>query len=400
MLRIVVHICRKDNDTRQAGRPAAARRTVDVKLINRYLLREFAPFFSIALAVTAFVLILDKLLKYVSFVLGNHLDSLSLLRMLSYTLATVSGLVLPIAFLIASILTWNRLSTDSEYVALQAAGVSLYRLLQPLFLLAVAAYIAATFLLLYGAPWGFQGLRRLTFEVARRQAHLHLHRQEFHDAFQGLVLYADAIHPENQQLEGIFIADARSTPLQVLTARSGELIVQPEALQVILRLHDGEMHRDTVADEPYYRLRFGRYDIRLELDTDLARRARRATRPREWFPSQLWHEMARQPAASKRYAQLLLFWHQQVALPFTCLIFAALGPVLGVVRTRTGRAGGYVLGGVAILVYYAFFTAGSALGEGSVCPAWLAAWLPNLCFAALTGWLLRQTVVSGGRGGW
>lgn len=382
--------------------PGARRRRVGrltVSLIDRYILREFAPFFSIALAVTAFVLILDKLLKYVSFVLGNHLDCLSFIRMLSYTLATVSGLVLPIAFLIASILTWNRLSTDSEYVALQAAGVSLYRLLKPLFLMAVLAYAASTFLLLYGAPWGFQGLRRLTFEVARRQAHLHLHQQEFHDAFQGLVLYADAIHPETRQLEGIFIADTRSSPLQVITARRGELLIQPEALQVILRLHDGEMHRDTVAGEPYYRLRFGRYDIRLELDTDLARRARRATRPREWFPSQLWRELAHRQGDSKRYGQLLLFWHQQVALPFTCLIFAALGPVLGIVQTRTGRAGGYVLGGVAILVYYAFFTASSALGGGSTCPPWLAAWLPNLCMAGLTAWLLRQTVVRSGRVG-
>lgn len=389
-MRIVVQIRSKDNYV-STPVPRYRLRTSRVRIIDRYILREFVPFFIIALGVTMFVLMLDKLLRYVGFVLGSHLHLLTFWRVLSYTLATVSGLVLPIAFLIASILTWNRLSTDGEYVALKAAGISLYRLLAPLFMMALAVYGASSFLLMYGSPWGFQGLRRLTFDMARRQAYYHLRPQEFHDAFRGLVLYVEGIRPERRQLEGVFIADTGVDTPHVITARRGEVITRSQTLQVVLRLHDGAIHRYRSTDERYYVMRFDRYDVRLELDTELARRARRTTRPRELFPSQLWQEVAQRRIAVKPYGRLILFWHQQFALPFTCLIFAALGPVLGIVQTRSGRTGGYVLGCLTILVYYVLFMIGNALGAETACPRWLAAWLPNFCMAGITILLLRRT---------
>jgi LPS export ABC transporter permease LptF len=362
-----------------------------VILIDRYILREFGPFFVIALGATTFVLILDKLLKLGSFILSNHLDFPTFLRLLGYTLATVSGLILPIAFLLASILTWSRLSTDSEYLVLKAAGLSLYRMLVPLFMASIVVYGASNFALMYGSPWGFQGLRHLIFEVARRQVYYHLRPREFHDTFQGLVLYVERIRPELRQLEGVFIADTRMTSPQVITARSGELVIDPKVLQVALRLRNGVIHRYVPADKRYYILRFGRYDVRLELGTYLARQTRQATRPRELYPSQLQDEITRRKAAKQPYRQLVLFRDKLLALPFASIIFAGLGPVLGLVQTRSSRSGGYVLGLVAIFVYYIFLTASNALGEGTALPPVVVAWLPNLCMGWLTALLLRQS---------
>ena len=362
-----------------------------MRIIDRYILREFGPFFVLALGVTTFVLVLDKLLKYTSFIVGNALDLLTFVRVLGYTLATVSGLVIPIALLIGSILTWNRLSTDSEYVVLKAAGVSLYRLLLPLVLVSVGMYGVAGVALIYGAPWGFQGIRQLTFEVARRQVAYHLQARQFHEAFQGLVLYVERVHPEQRQIEGVFIADKTVNPPQIITAQTAELIPRSEVLQVILRLHQGTMHRYTPAEQRYYVAHFGQYDVLLELDTDAARRARRTTRPRELFPSQLRQEMARHTPESATYRRLRLFQYQLYALPFACVVFAGLGPVLGLVHIRSGRAGGSMLGLLAVFVYYLFLTASNTLGEEAAFPPLLAAWLPNVCMGSVTLLLLRRT---------
>ena len=361
-------------------------------ILDRYILREFGPFFALAFGVTAFILILDKLFKLGTFVLGNHLGFLTFLQLLGYIFATVGGLILPIAFLIASILTWNRLSTDQEYVVLKAAGLSLYRLLAPLLSVAIVVYLAASMALMYGAPWGFQGLRQMIFEVARRQAHYHLRPQEFHDAFQGLVLYVERTQPEKRRLEGIFIADSRTTSPQVITARAGELVVHPDALQVILRLHSGTIHGYEPDNDRYYVLRFGDYDIRLELDTILARRAKRTKRPRELFPFQIREQIARQEPGTMSHRRLVLFWHKLFALPFACIIFAGLGPVLGIVQTRSGHTAAYILGLAVIFVYYIFLAASNALGEETAFPPLLAAWAPNLCMSGLTVLLLRRTV--------
>lgn len=362
-----------------------------MRLINRCLLQEFSGFFGVAFGVTVFVLLLDKLVWLMTFVLRTHMDGTTLLRLLGYILPTISGFALPIAFLLGCILTFNRLSTDSEYIVLQAAGLSFYRLLQPFLWLGVLAYLLTTLALMYGAPWGFQGLRQLVFEVARQQAQAQLRPREFNEAFAGLVLYIDRIHPESQQLEGLFIADARTTPPHVITARAGEVLTFPEKLQVLLRLQHGTIHRYVPAEKRYHLLHFGSYEVYLDLDSRLARKARGEAKLHELYPAQLLEEIHQRRAAGKAYRQALFYWHTLCAMPFACFIFAGLGPVLGVVETRSGRSGGYVFGLVAIFVYYVFLTSGKALGEGTSVPPLVAAWLPNGCMAGLTLVLLRRT---------
>ena len=362
-----------------------------MRIVDRYILREFGAFFVIALGVTTFVLFLDKLLWIASFVLRHHLSFLEFWRFLGYTLPTIGGFALPVAFLIGGILTFNRLSTDSEYIVLRAAGLSFSRLLMPLGVLACVLYGITSVSLMYGSPWGFQGLRGLVFEVARTQAHNHIRPREFNDTFAGLVVYVEQVHAATPQLEGIFIADTRSTPPHVITARQAEILTRSDSLQVVLRLQDGELHRYTPTETRYHVLRFAQYDVRLDLDTHLARRARKEVKPHEMFPAELRQEIAERQATGKAHRQLVLFQHTLFALPFACIIFAGLGPVLGVVETRSGRSGGYVFGLLAVFIYYLCVTGGKALGEQTAFPTFLAAWLPNVCLGCITVLLMRRT---------
>ncbi len=363
-----------------------------MRLLDRYIIRELWPSFILALVVATLVLFVDKLLWLTSLILRNHLDLVTSGRLLCYTLPTVSGLTLPIAFLIGCTLAFNRLSMDSEYVVFKAAGVSLYRMLAPLFAAAVVVYGLSSFVLMYVSPWGFQGLQRLFFEVARSRAYYHLQTHEFNDTFKGLVLYVERTVPEQQRLEGVFIADTRAGVSQIITAQAGELFSQPEALRVVLRLEQGTIHRSAPPHKRYDILRFGRYDVILDLDTRLARQARDEARPRELFPAQLRAEMARQQALGKNPRHLVLYWHKLFALPFASIIFAGLGPALGVVQPKSGRSAGYVLGLGAIFVYYIFLTASDALtDEIPFFPAFLTAWFPNICMSGITIFLLRRT---------
>jgi lipopolysaccharide export system permease protein len=311
--------------------------------------------------------------------------------LLGYTLPTISGLTLPIAFLMGGTLTFQRLSMDSEYVVMQAAGISLYRLLVPLLLVASVVYGLSSFLLMYVSPWGFQGLQQLFFEIAYNRAYYQLQAGEFNQGFKDLVLYVEHTHPESQSLEGIFIADGRAEVSQVITARQGSLSVDPQALRVVLRLTEGMIHRYAPSDKRYHLMHFGAYDITLDLDTRLARQAGAVRQPRALFPFELLQEIARRQALGKEARSLQLFWHKLFALPFACFLFAALGPVLGVVHTRSGRSGGYVLGLGGIFAYYILLAASDALGQETPFPPLLAAWLPNICMAVVTLVCLSRT---------
>jgi lipopolysaccharide export system permease protein len=362
-----------------------------MSLLDRYLLRELVPAFLLVFVVATLILFVDKLLWLTSLILHNHLDLLTSVRLVGYTLPTVSSLTLPIAFLIGCTLTLNRLSMDSEYVVFRAAGISVYRMLVPLLAAGVVIYGLSSAVLMYVSPWGFQGLQRLFFDVARERAYYHLQARTFNDVFKGLVLYVERTVPEQQRLEGIFIADTRSNISQVITARVGTLETQAEALRVVLHLEQGAIHRVAPPYKRYAILQFGRYDVSLDLDTRLARQARDEGRPRELFPAEFQEEMERRQALGKSTRDLVLYWHKLFALPFASIIFAGLGPALGVAQPKAGRSSGYVFGLGAIFIYYIFLTASDALTDKfSFFPAVFAAWFPNLCMGGLTLILLRR----------
>ena len=368
-----------------------------MRIIDRHIIRELIPLTLVALGVATGVFFLDKLLWMTSLVLQNRLDVGMSWRLLCYTLPTVSGLTLPIGFLMGCTLTLHRMSSDNELVVLRAAGIDVYRLLLPFFTIAVVAYALSAFALMYVSPWGYQGLQRLVFDIARDRAYYHLRPQAFNNAFKGLVFYVERTHPEAQRFEGIFVADNRSQVTQVITAEQGELLVQPEALQVVLRLSEGIIHRFVPADGRYHLVQFGQYDVVLDLDTRLARQSTGSAGVRELFPHQLRAEIARREALGEESRALRLFWHKLFALPFACIIFAGLGPALGATQTRSGRSAGYLLSIAGVFVYYILLSASDALGEDNRLPPVVAAWLPNLCMVGLTALLLRRHV-HGSRG--
>ena len=363
-----------------------------MRIIDRQIIRELIPLTMIALGVTTGVFFLDKLMGMASLVLQNRLGLGASWRLLCYTLPTVSGLTLPIGFLMGCTLTLHRMSADSELVVLHAAGISIYRLLAPFFVTAVAAYGLSVFALMYVSPWGHQGLQQFVFDIARDRAYYHLTPERFNDAFKGLMFYVERADPESQRFEGIFVSDNRSELGQVITAEEGTLLVQPEALQVILRLTNGIIHRYVPADGRYHLVQFGQYDVVLDLDTRLARESTGSTSVREMFPHQLRAEIARREALGEEVKGLRLYWHKLFALPFACIIFAGLGPALGAIQTRSGRSAGYLLSIAGIFVYYVLLSASDALGEDNRLPPMLAAWLPNLCMLAFAALLLRHHV--------
>ena len=264
------------------------------------------------------------------------------------------------------------MSADSELVVLHAAGISVYRLLVPFFMMAVAAYGISTFALMYVAPWGHQGLRQLVFDIARDRAYYHLTPQTFNDRLQGSWCFTwkgPILKPSNSR--AFLCPDNRSELGQVITAEHGRLLVQPEALKVVLRLNNGIIHRYVPADGRYHLVQFEQYDVVLDLDTRLARQSTESASVREMFPHQVRAEIARREALGEEVNSLRLFWHKLFALPFACVIFAGLGPALGAIQTRSGRSAGYLLSIAGIFVYYVLLSASDALGEASSLPPML-----------------------------
>lgn len=178
-------------------------------LINRYIFKELAAPFVISVGILTAIFLLTSIPKLIGLVVNYGVENLVVLKFILFITPSFLIYTIPIAFLISVIITYNRLSADSEIIAMKASGLSISRISSPVILMALLAYSISSFFTIYAFPWGNISSRRLIYDIARSKATIGLRERVFNDAFDGLMLYVTHIKPESGQMEGIFLSDRR-----------------------------------------------------------------------------------------------------------------------------------------------------------------------------------------------
>jgi len=102
-----------------------------MKILWKYVIKELIGPFFFALAVITFVLLMDFILDVLNKIINKGLPINVVLEVFALSLAWMLALSVPMAVLIAALMGYGRLSSDSEVIACKACGVSLVNLLVP-----------------------------------------------------------------------------------------------------------------------------------------------------------------------------------------------------------------------------------------------------------------------------
>lgn len=365
----------------------------DVRLmrttLNRYLAREIVSPFILGLVSFTFVLLMGRLLKLADLVIAKGVPILDILKMISYLLPSFFLLTIPMAFLLAVLLAFGRLSADSEIIALKANGISLYNLLPTILVLAGCAYVATSFITMTALPWGNASFKRFLGNVVETRASVSLKDRVFNDDFPGIVLYVDHYDDAGQEMSGIMIHDDRkSGEPSTIFASSGTLESDPQMSTIRLHLQNGVIHRKL--DNTLYRMvEFKDYDLFI----DLHQAARDVTlNELDMSMAELRNTIKTAGNDRKKEREFRIELHKRLALPVACFVFAILGLPLGIQNQRGGKSVGFSASIAIFMLYYVMFSAGRTMaGKGILAPA-LAIWTPNLLFLVLGVYLLRQAV--------
>ena len=349
-----------------------------MRTLNRYLLREIAIPFGLGLAIVTLILLIARILKLVELVVNRGVPLLQVLKLFSYILPAFLELTVPMALLLAVLVAFGRLSSDSELIAMNASGVSLYQLLAPVAVFAAAVYVVSLGLSLYARPWGNSLLRSALFDIARTRAGAAIKEKVFTDDFPGLVIYVDHIEPPGNRLHGVLISDTRDAAQRnTVFAEMGLLVQDEETKTMLLRLLGGTMHAFYQKDASYHLTRFSVYDITLDLTATLDRARRQEKDVSEMTIPELRRAMAAKRSAGQPTFIERVELQRKFSIPFASLVFAAVAVPLGIRPTRAVRSRGLTLSLVIIFVYYLLLTLGDNLGSRGALPAWVAMWLPN-----------------------
>src|SRR5262249_2664380 len=140
------------------------------KLIDRYVVREvLLPFFLWLLVIT-FILEMPPILDQGEKLIEKGVEWSIIVRVLATLLPQALGVTIPISLLLGILIGLVRLSPDREFVALQACGVSIFRILRPVALLAVLACGATAYVMIVALPNANQTFREITFGVIAARA--------------------------------------------------------------------------------------------------------------------------------------------------------------------------------------------------------------------------------------
>ncbi len=360
-----------------------------MRTIDRYVIREIIPPFLIALLVFTFILIIPFIIDLAEQMIAKGVPWTTLLRLTLTLFPGVLGLTIPMSVLVGILVAFGRLSADREVVVLMACGVSPYRLLRPVLVVAVVCWGVTSWLLLKAMHDANQAFREISFAIVMDRAEGEVKPRVFFEDFPGFVLYVREIPLDGGGWHDVMAADT-SNPTQpiIYLARRGRMDVNRTAKTIQMVLEDGTRHKTQVDDPAEYEvLRFDRTVVSLD--------------PERVFPKQGPSRGNRElsiPELRARAAELsaqglsphneIIEIQKKFSIPVACFVFGMLGLALGASHRRDGRLASFVVGIAIIFAYYVIMFTAQAMTKGHLLPAWSAMWWPNFILGGLAIWLL------------
>ncbi|MBE9502613.1 MAG: LPS export ABC transporter permease LptF [Proteobacteria bacterium] len=359
------------------------------RIINRYIAKEITVPFFLGLSIFTFILLMDKMLKLIELVVSKGVKLSEMMSIIVFILPSFFAVTIPMAFLLALLLAFGRLSGDEELTAIKSSGLSLFQMMPPVIALSVVTFIITLLLMVYVLPWGNYSFRIMMYDIVKRKADTGIVPGRLVDSFEDMILYVKEKDQASGRYKGVLISEEKSgKKSRTITAREGEIFSKPDNLSVTLRLYDGAIHREGEKERQYKVINFSTYDITLSMNFKGSEAGGISKGDRELSLSEIRDRIEVLKERGEAYNYLLVEFHKKFSIPFACIVFSFIGVPLGIQGKRSGKAYGFTISLLLITIYYIFLLTGEAIGDKGKIPPFLSMWAPNIFFLILGFYLL------------
>lgn len=208
--------------------------------LDRYIFTTAAVAFLGVVVVLAGMIWATQALRQLDLVTSQGQTIIAFVAITSLTMPTLVAVISPAALFIATAYTLLKLNGDSEIVVMAAAGMSPWRLLRPLLILALLVSAFCSMLAVHLVPASLATFREQVTKVRADVVSFVAQPGRFVNLSQGLVFHVRERAP-NGVMRGIFINDAREREVSTYLADRGQ-IVESDA-GIFLVLENGSIHR-------------------------------------------------------------------------------------------------------------------------------------------------------------
>ena len=359
---------------------------VPLTIMDRYLASELLPTFLFGVgAFSSIGVTIDAVFELVRRVVESGLPISIAVQVFFLKLPNFIVLAFPMSTLLATLMAYSRLSSESELIALRGCGVSVYRMVLTAVMLSFVV-TGMTFLFNeqiapaanYQATLTLQQALKSDKPTFKQQNIFYPEYREIQaadgskDRILTRLFYADQF--DGQRMKGLTIIDRSTEGLnQIVVAESA----QWNGAQSVWDFYNGTIY--LVAPDRSYRniLRFEQQQLQLPR-TPLSL----AEKSRDYGEMNIAESLEqltveRLGGDRQKIRKLEVRIQQKIALPFVCVVFGLVGAAMGTIPQRTGRGTSFGISVIVIFSYYLLSFMTGALGQAGILSPFMGAWLPN-----------------------
>lgn len=176
-----------------------------MKKLDKFILKSFIGPFIAILIVVIFILMMQFLWLYIDELVGKGLSFKVILEFLGWGSATLIPLSLPLATLLASMMTLGTLGENNELLAIKAAGISLKRVLVPLIVASIVISIGAFFASNDLIPLAYNKIYTLRDDIGKTKEEIKIPTGAFYDGIDGYILRVESRDDETGMMRNVMV---------------------------------------------------------------------------------------------------------------------------------------------------------------------------------------------------
>lgn len=225
-----------------------------MKKLNKLIISNFFRTFLPTIVIVMFILLMQFIWLYVDELVGKGLEWQVIAELLFYWSASLIPQALPLAVLLASIMTFGNLGETYELVAAKAAGISIWKMFKPMYVAMLGISLFGVFVSNVLIPIANLKSRSLLYDVREKKPALAITEGVFYSGIQGITIRIGKKDKRTQEMYDIIIYDKRANNIHstVISAKKGKMTLSNDGRFLFFTLYDGARYEEMETQRNYY----------------------------------------------------------------------------------------------------------------------------------------------------
>ncbi len=203
--------------------------------------------------IVMFILMMNFVWRYIDELVGKGLDAMIIIELLSYAMINMVPLGLPLALLLAAIMTMGNLGENYELLAMKSAGMSLPKIIEPLIYLIIAISISSFFIINDLVPYANKKMFSTIHDIRKQKQVMEFQDGLFFNGIENMSIRVGTQDPDSKLLRDVLIYDNRNARGDMTTtvADSGYIRLSDDKKLLLVTLFHGHTYEQTRSTKWY-----------------------------------------------------------------------------------------------------------------------------------------------------